>query len=63
LRVDDVTGVSGFWQAVPTGWGVLSAAEPAESRENLLALIAVLREKNVVLTERCTELSTITILA
>src|SRR5437899_8939328 len=30
-----------------------AAAEPAASREDLLTLIAVLREQNVVLAERC----------
>jgi transposase len=30
----------------------MSAAEPAASREDLLALIAVLREQNVTLAER-----------
>jgi len=32
---------------------VSAAAEPAASREDLLTLIAVLREQNVVLAERC----------
>ena len=32
---------------------MLTAAEPAASRKDLLTLIAVLREQNVVLTERC----------
>jgi transposase len=32
---------------------VPAAAEPAASREDLLTLIAVLREQNVVLAERC----------
>jgi hypothetical protein len=39
--------VSGTLRIVP------AVAEPAASREDLLALIAVLREQNVVLAERC----------
>lgn len=35
---------------------VVSAAEPAASREDLLALIAVLREQNVVLAQWCADL-------
>jgi hypothetical protein len=34
----------------------VSADEPAASREDLLALIAVLREQNVALAQRCADL-------